>query len=87
MTVVAVIAADDMIRVFTARNGAVVTGAATANDITVIDCECRRETVCCMTVLARTGRQYVSRVLAGRVRAIVARGTVSDDIGVVENSG
>lgn len=86
MTVVAVVAADNMIRVFTACNCPVVTGATTTNDLTVIDRKGRRETVCRMTVLANSGRQYVSRVLARGVSAVVAGGTIPDDIGMIKNS-
>ena len=86
MTVVAVVAADNMIRVFTARGCSVVTRATTTDDWTVIDRECGRETVCRMTVLANIGCQYVSRGLTGCVRTIVAGATISDDIGMIENS-
>ena len=87
MTVVAVVAADNMIRVFAACNGPVVTRATTTNDITVIDHKCRRETVGRMTVLASIGRQYVSRVLTRCVCTVVAGDTISDNIGMIENGG
>ena len=86
MTVVAVVAADNMIRVFAGGSNTVVTRATTAEHLCMIHSERGRKTVCRMTILANIGRQYVSRRLTCCVRTVVAGDTISNDIGMIENS-
>ena len=84
MTVVAAVAAGDVVRVFTRCCKAVMAGAACAHDLDVVDGVDGRERVGVMAVFADIGRRNVRRVLADRIRAVVAARTTIDDIRVIE---
>ena len=84
VAVIAVIAAGYVRRVFAGRYYAVVTGAAGANDLGMVDGVNRYPDVRRMTVLANIGRLDMRQVLARSVGAIVATGTVARNIYVIE---
>ena len=84
MAVVAIIAALDMIRILARCNNAIVTAAATTDDLCVIHGVSGREQVCRVTVLADVGRLDVGRVLAGCIDAVVAVETVAGDIDMIK---
>lgn len=84
VAVIAVIAAGYMRRVFAGRNYAVVTGAAGANDLGMVDGVNRYPDVRRMAVLANIGRLDMRQVLARSIGAVVATGTVACDIYVIE---
>lgn len=84
VAVIAVNAARDMRWVFAGRYCAVMTGAAGANDLGVVDEVGRYPDVRGMTVFAHIGRLDVRQVLARSVGAVMAAGTVARNIYVVE---
>jgi len=84
MAVVAIIAAGDMGGVFAGRNNAVMTRAASTNNLRMIDRVNRHPDVRCMAVLADIGRLNVCEVLACSVNTIMAAGAISRDVYVIE---
>ena len=84
MAVIAVIAAGDMRWVFAGRYCAVMTGAAGANDLDVVDRVNRYPDVRGMAVFANIGRLNMRQVLARSVGAVMAAGTVARNIYVIE---
>lgn len=84
VAVIAVVAAGDMRRVFAGRNCAVMTGAAGANDLGVVDEVRRYPDVRGMAVFAHIGRLDVRQVLACSVGTVMAAGTVARNIYVIE---
>ena len=84
MAVVAIVAAVDMCRVFAGRNHTVVTGAAGAKYLGVVDRKDRDPYVRCMTVFADIARLNMCLILARGVRTVMAAGTVTRDVDVIE---
>lgn len=66
MTVVAVVAAGDVIQVFPGGREAIMAGAARAQNLRMVDHVRRRPDVAVVAVLAHIGGLYVRQVLAGR---------------------
>lgn len=74
-----------MRRAFADGVGAVVTGAAASENLAMINRRSRCKYCRGVAVFADICRLYVRRILADRVRAIVAAHTVVGDTRVVEN--
>jgi len=87
VTVVAIIATGDMRWVLACRNDAVVTGAASADDLGVVHGECWNPDIGIVTVFANFRCQNVRRILAGCFNAIVAACTIAGDTYVIEIRG
>lgn len=77
MTIVAIVAAGYVRRVLASCRYAVVTTAAIADDLRVIDREHRHEHRRRMTVFTNICRLHVRGVLAGGKRTVVAADTVA----------
>jgi len=84
MAIVAVITARDMHRVFSGRSNAIMTSAAVAQYLSMVDSGHRPPDRCAVAVLADVRRLNVRRVFAGCVRAVMAGHTVAGDICVIE---
>jgi len=84
MAIVASIAAVQVSGILTRRGDAVMTRAAGANDLGVIDCERGRENVGRMAVLANIAGLDVRKVFSGSFGAVVAADAIAADIHVVE---
>ncbi len=84
MTIIAVIAAVDVGRVFAGRRNAVVTRATGSRYLCVIDHVRGRPHVAVVAVLADIGCLYMCQGLAGRFRAVVATNTVAGNVDMVE---
>ena len=84
VTVVAIIAAGDMRRVFANRRNAIVTGIAGTGDLCVIDRVNGDPDVGRMAVFADICGLNMGRILTGRVGAIVTAGTIARDVYVVK---
>ena len=85
MAVVTGVAALEMRRVLPGGDGPVVTGAADADDLRVVDRIRRRPGDVVVAVLADVRRVQVGqRVFARRADAVVAAGTVVENIVVIE---
>jgi len=84
MTVIAVVAADNMIGIFARCDDAIMAGTTAADDIEVIDRENGRERVCRMTVLTGIGRQNMADILAGCVGAVVTGDAIAHDVCVIK---
>jgi len=87
MAVIAVVSARNVCRMFTCGDHAVVARAAGPDDLCVIDVECRQPGVRGMAVFANIAGLNVSWVLASRICAVVAAGTVPRNVDVVEVGG
>lgn len=85
VTVVAVVAARNVRRVFAGCGNAIMTGPAGSEYLSVVNCEsgfeCRRT----MAVLAYVARLYVRRALTDGTRTVVTADAVSDDARMVKN--
>ena len=77
MTVVTIVAAGDVVCVFADRNDAIVTGAAAAQHLCVVDCEGGCENIRVVAVLTDVSGLNVVRAFAGFLDAIVATNAVS----------
>jgi len=86
VTVITIVAAGNVSRVFAGRCDAVMAGAAGAQHLCVVDRDRRLERDCAMAVLAYVCRLHMSRALARGVGAIVATNAVSDDARMIEYS-
>ena len=84
MTVIAIVAAGHMGRVFADSRDAIVAGVAGSAHLCVIDRVGGYPDVRCMAIFANIRGPNVSWVLACRVGAIVAAGTISRDVHVIE---
>jgi len=84
MAVVAVIATRYMPRVLAGSRGAVVAGTASADNLCVVDSECRQPGIRRMAIFADIRCLNVILVLAGRVDAVVTAYAVAGDIDVVK---
>ena len=87
MTVVAVVAARNMRRVFSRRGAAVMAGPASSNYLRVINRDRWFKGEGAMTVFADIACLYVSYALANSGCAIVARYAVSGDARMIESRG
>jgi hypothetical protein len=85
VTIVAIVAADDVIGIFASRDYPVMTGAAGADHITVIDRKCGGESVCRMTVFTNICRENVARRFPNCVSTVMAGDAVADDVRVIKN--
>ena len=59
-------------------------GTASPDDLAVVDSHHRCENVRGVTILAHVSRLDMRRILAGRLRAVVAAHAVASDIDVIE---
>ena len=84
MAVITVAAALNMRRRFACSGKTIVTGAAGADHLRVIDGENRREHIRRVAVLADIRRRYVPRVFADAVGAVMAANAVARNISVIE---
>lgn len=84
MTIITIIATVQVSRVFAGRGDAIMTGAAGAKDLCVIDGKDGREHVRVMAVFADIAGLNMCRALADRLRAIMAVDAVAGDIHMVE---
>ena len=84
VAVVAVVATGEMRRMLASRCDPIVTGAAAAQHLRVIDRVGRQPGNGVMAVFANGCRLYVRRVLAGCVRTVVAIRAAARDIQVIE---
>lgn len=87
VAIIAGIASCDMTRIFPGRNKAVMTGTASANDLRVIDRVGRHPNVGVVTVLTNVTGLYMGRILASRIRTVMAVDAVIRDADVVEIRG
>lgn len=85
MTIIAIIAACNVRRVFTRRSEAIVTGAAGAGDLCMVDKVGWRPDIRVVTVFANIGCLNMCQVLAGCFRPVVAADAVTCDVDVVKN--
>jgi len=74
----------EVARILACCRYAVVTGRAGPQHLGVVNSENGREHIRRMAVLAYIGRLNVCRVLAGRVRTVVAAKTIARDVHVIE---
>ncbi len=86
MTVVTIIAAGDVRRVFAGRRDAVMTGAAGTQYLGVIHGSHRRPHIGVMAVFTNISRLYMCKILTGCCCAVMAADAVTRDIDVIENS-
>jgi len=84
VAVVAIIAAGDMGWVFAGRYEAVMTGAASTNDLRMVDGVNRHPNVRCMAVLADIGHLNMREVLACSVNTVMATGAIARNVYVIE---
>ena len=86
VTVVAIITAGDMCRVFTDGRDAIMTGSTGAQYLRMVNRESRRPYIGVVAVLTNIACEYMCCVLAGCFDAVVAANTVTRDIYVIEIS-
>lgn len=84
MAVIAIIAAVYVGWMFAKRRYAVVTGAATAENLGVIDRKHGREHIGVVAIFADIGCLRMRRVLADRFYAVVAANTITADVKMIE---
>ena len=84
MTIVTLVARCDVRGIFPRCRETIVTGAAGAGHLRVIDRIDRRPYVTVMAVLAHIARENMIRVLACCVGAVMATNTVAGDVDVIE---
>ena len=84
VTIVAISAARDVRRVLAGGNCAVVTGAAGAYDLRVVDCKRGCEYIDRVAILADVAGKNVLRILTGSVRAVMAADAAARNIRVIE---
>lgn len=87
MTVIAVVAAVNMCRGLAGRGDAIMTGAAGAKYLGVIDGKHGREHIGGMAVFADVAGLNVCRTLTGRLGAVMAADAVTRNVHVVEIRG
>jgi len=85
MTVVASIATGNVRWVFAGRGDAVMTRAAGANDLQMVDRRRRRKHIRAVAVFADVAGLNVHRILAQGIRTVVATKTIINDVYVVED--
>jgi len=84
VTVIAIVTAGDMRRIFASGNDAVVAGATTPDHLGVIDSHHGRKRSRGVAVLTDIGRLNVFRVLTGCVRTVVTGATITQNLCVVD---
>ncbi len=84
MTVIAVIAARNMRRALAGCSDAVMAGAATTQNLCVVDSHHRRKHIRGVAIFADICRLNVCRVFASRLRAVMAADAVTKDVHVIE---
>ena len=84
MTVIAVVAAGNMCRMLAGGSNAVVARTTGTENLGVIDNHHGREHIGGVAVFTDIGRQWVSRILASCVRAVMAVYAIAGDRRVVE---
>ena len=86
MTIVTLITTGDMCWMLARGGDAIVTGPASADDLSMVNGHHRHESCGAMAVFADVGRLYVNGTFAYGGKPVMTRNTVSDDAGMVENS-
>ena len=76
-----------MRRVLAGGRDAIVTGAAGAQDLRVVNGQCRRKDIGVVTVLADVRGLQVRRTLAGRFDTVMAADAVTSNTDVIEIGG
>lgn len=84
MAIVAIVTTIDVILVLPDRGDAIVTGAAGAKNLRVINRKCWRPNVWCVAVFADIRRRNMGVALAGRLYAVVATDTIPGDVDMVK---
>jgi len=84
VTVVAGVATGDVRRVFADRNNAVVTRAARANHLRMVNGKYRREDVCVVAVFTDICCLNMRLILADGVHAVMAVDAGADDVDMIE---
>jgi hypothetical protein len=86
MTIVTLIATGDMCWVLACGSYAIVTGSASADNLSMVNGHRRHESCGAMAVFADICRLHVNGTLAHGGKPVMTRNTVSDDADMVENS-
>jgi len=84
VAIVAIVTAGDMVNVLSRRHVAVMTGAAGAQHLRVVNQVRRYPQIAIVAVLANVGRLNVSLALASGLNAVVAADAVAENIGMIE---
>lgn len=84
VTIVTGIATRNMRRRFAGRNIAVVTGLAGTNDLCMVHHDRWCPKIHAMAIFTHKCGLYVSEILAGRIRTVMAVGTIAGDAGVIK---
>ena len=84
VTIVAGVATGNVCQVFANGDDAIMAGAASPNDLAVIDHHYRRKDISRVTVFANIGCLDVRRIFSGGVRAVMAANTIASNVDVVE---
>ena len=87
VTVVAVVAAGDVGRVFAGRRETIVARATRAQNLRMVDYVCRHPDIAVVTVFAHIGGLYVCQILAGGGRSVVATDAITGNTNMVEARG
>ncbi len=87
MTVVTIVAAGDVRRVFASCRHAIVSRAAGAQNLCMVNGECWRVGHSAVAILANVGGLDVRWSLAGGCDAIVTGDAIANDAGVIEKGG
>ena len=84
VTIVASVATGNMRQVFANGDDAIMAGAASPDNLGVIDHHYRRKDISRVTVFANIGCLDVCRIFAGSIRAVVTAHAIARDIDVIE---
>ena len=85
MAVIALIIARDVGRMFTGCGNPIVTGATSAEDLSVVDSRGGHKSYGAMAVLADVCRLHVNRTLANGGNAVMAGNAIADYASMIEN--
>ena len=86
MTVVTLITTGDMCWMLAGGGDAIVTGSASADDLSMVNGHYRHESCGAMAVFADICCLHVNGTLAHGGKPVMTRNTVSDDADMVKNS-
>ncbi len=84
VAIIAVVAAGNMRWMLACRDGAVMTGCASTDDLRVIDYHNRLKERCTVAIFTDVAGQYVILILPNRVRTIVTTNTIARVIRMIE---
>ena len=87
MTIVTIVAAGDVVQVFTGGREAIVARATRAQNLRMVDYVCRHPDIAVVTVFAHIGGLYVRQILAGGGRSVVATDAITGNTNMVEARG